>query len=237
MVTYLIYTKVDTFFQFPGAMKGVTLFFVKINREAGMQLFTGTDIRLIWMLRSTLWGLETGILVLYIVAYIVRTQAVSIAKGVMEVGFPFLVAVIPIIISFTPYNFPENIPYSSKYFIAFYGVTALLMITGGSINLMGLFTLRKSFTIMSEARAVVTNGVFRIVRHPLYLGHFIMFLGSLCLRLHWYTLILYTAFVGGQILRAHIEEKKLSHAFPAYTHYKNSTPMFFPLKLSVLMKK
>ncbi|MEJ2041638.1 MAG: isoprenylcysteine carboxylmethyltransferase family protein, partial [Desulfosarcinaceae bacterium] len=83
-------------------------------------------------------------------------------------------------------------------------------------------------TIMAEARELVTGGLFRYVRHPLYSGHFIMFLGSLLLRLHPYTLVLYVVFIIGQIHRAHIEERKLQQVFPEYQPYKSKTGMFFP---------
>ena len=237
LVAAFIYSKVDSFFLFPGSPDGLKLFFLEINRQIGTRQFAGATIWFIWGLRLTIWLLETGILVLYVVAYVSRFNAVNIAKGFMEVVFPFIVAVIPIIISFAPYNFSELVPYDSKYYILYYAITASLMIIGGGINLIGLFTLRTSFTIMSEARALITHGIFRFVRHPLYLGHFIMFLGSLCLRLHAYTVLMYIAFAGGQMLRARIEEKKLMAAFPDYIEYKNRTPMFFPLKLLIQKQK
>jgi protein-S-isoprenylcysteine O-methyltransferase Ste14 len=103
-----------------------------------------------------------------------------------------------------------------------------LILGGGLINLLGLLTLRRAFTIMSEARELITNGLFRYVRHPLYTGHFILFFGSLLLRLHSYTIAMYAFFVFGQIVRAKIEENKLESAFPDYAAYKKRAGMFFP---------
>ena len=57
---------------------------------------------------------------------------------------------------------------------------------------------------------------------------FILFFGSLLLRLHSYTIALYAFFVFGQIVRAKIEEKKLESAFPDYAAYKKRAGMFFP---------
>jgi len=99
---------------------------------------------------------------------------------------------------------------------------------GGLINLIGLWTLRRAFTIMTEARTLVTHGIFRIMRHPLYTGHFIMFLGSLLLRLHLVTVIAYLLFSIGQVIRARMEERKLQLSFPGYSAYKKATGMFFP---------
>ena len=72
------------------------------------------------------------------------------------------------------------------------------------------------------------HGIFRYIRHPLYTGHFIMFLGSLFLRLHLVTIGMYLLFCTGQFVRARIEERKLKEAFPRYEEYQRRTGMFFP---------
>jgi protein-S-isoprenylcysteine O-methyltransferase Ste14 len=81
---------------------------------------------------------------------------------------------------------------------------------------------------MSEARELVVRGIFGYIRHPLYTGHFIMFFGSLLLRLHPVSVILYLLFCVGQVLRARTEERKLMQAFPEYAPYREQTGMFFP---------
>lgn len=103
-----------------------------------------------------------------------------------------------------------------------------LFLFGGLLNLVGLLWLRRAFTIMSEARALIRTGPFSFVRHPLYTGHFIMFFGSVLSRFHWYTVALYVLFVVGQIYRAKIEERKLASVFPEYDEYRSHTGMFFP---------
>ena len=81
---------------------------------------------------------------------------------------------------------------------------------------------------MAEAHELVTGGLFRYVRHPLYSGNFVMFLGRLLLRLHPYALVLYIVFVTGQIHRAQIEECKLQQVFSEYQAYRTVTGMFLP---------
>ena len=112
--------------------------------------------------------------------------------------------------------------------VYFYMGIMALMILGGGINLVGLLTLRRGFAIMSEARELIMHGIFRYVRHPLYTGHFIMFFGSLLLRLHPATIGMYLLFCIGQVIRAKIEERKLKAAFPRYETYRRRTGMFFP---------
>src|SRR6516225_10838818 len=49
-------------------------------------------------------------------------------------------------------------------------VSTLLMLLGDSIAAVVLIQLRGSFSIMAEARQLATSGVYRFVRHPLYLA-------------------------------------------------------------------
>jgi protein-S-isoprenylcysteine O-methyltransferase Ste14 len=231
IVIVFLYFKLNSFAEFPGTPGSLFQFFSKINRHNGTTLFTNSNIQVIWTFRLTIWILETGILCGYIPAYLFRARAVSIAKGFMEVVFPFIISVIPILISFAPYNFTEMVPYHSEYYLISYSISAAMIVLGGAVNLTGLLTLKKAFAIMSEARHLITIGIYKYVRHPLYLGHMIMFLGSLSMRLHSYTIFMYGCFVAGQIIRAYKEEKKLTEAFPEYEAYQHATPMFIPGRL------
>ncbi len=203
-----------------------------------------------WIMWLTVWVIETGIFTGYILAFMTRTDARSVAKGFMEVAFPIGVASLPVLITITPMNFREVWPEAMERISLFVSAHPFpghdsigqvlgnwesaffcflfLIIAGGAINLTGLLTLRRSFTIMSEARALITRGIYSIIRHPLYAGHFIMFLGYLLFHLYWYTVVLYVAFLAGQYLRARIEEEKISAVFPAYDEYRQKTGMFFP---------
>jgi len=44
----------------------------------------------------------------------------------------------------------------------------VLIITGASLSFAVLRWLGKSFSILAEARRLVTEGPYRVVRHPLY---------------------------------------------------------------------
>jgi protein-S-isoprenylcysteine O-methyltransferase Ste14 len=203
-----------------------------------------------WLMWFTAWILETGIFAGYILAFMTRSEARSVAKGFMELVFPFIIAAIPIVITLTPMNFTsiwppllQTIsgsltasslevvhragPFFRNWEPAFFLFLAII-ICGGIMNLTGLITLRKAFTITSEARIFIRHGIFSIVRHPLYTGHFIMFFGYVMFHLYWYTALLYCLFVLGQYFRARIEEKKLMGIFPEYAVYMEDTGMFFP---------
>ena len=198
-----------------------------------------------WALLKALWSFETLILLAYVVAYLTRDTAKNVAKGFMQVVYPFIIAGIPILISFTDFRhagitlrnfdlynkFMLQIginPASQDFIMVLLIVIFSVMVFGAAINLFGLFYLRRSFTLMAEARTLIQKGPFSIVRHPLYTGHYIMFLGTTLLRFHWITVAMYLIFFVGQVYRAGIEEKKLSSVFLDYGLYKRKTGMFFP---------
>lgn len=220
--------KVSYFDPLPHAFVDAKAYYLMQNHQYGIQLFNLTEIKLLWLLRWGIWIAENAILVGYLLAYVTRLDAIAVAKGFAEVAFPFLVAGLPMVMALAPVNISGTLPMQSGFYVVYYAAALGLILLGALINLIGLLTMRQAFAIMSEARMLVTRGIFRYVRHPLYAGHFIMFLGSLGLRLHSYTLMLYVCFVGGQIIRARIEEKKLGECFAEYAAYKKQTGMFFP---------
>jgi len=203
-----------------------------------------------WIMWFLIWVIETCIFAGYILGFLSRKNDGGLAKGFMEVAFPFIVAVLPIIITLTPMNFRDIWPFLIQFIdnslsnrnVLGVNLKALLfhswesafflfiatITCGGVINLTGLLTLRKAFTIMSEARVLVRRGIFSLVRHPLYTGQAVTFFGYLMFHLYWYTFVFYILFILGQYYRARIEENKLMNAFPEYASYMQSTGMFFP---------
>lgn len=220
--------KIYQFHRFPQTYQNAHSFYAAIQTASGQPMYTPVGIMLIWCVKFAVWLVETGIFVGYIASYVSRAKAIGIARGFMETAFPIGVAGIPVLIALTPYSLPRWLPFSSAFHLPFYLIIMGFILLGGLINLIGLLTLRRAFTIMTEARTVISHGIFRWVRHPLYLGHFIAFFGSLMLRLHAYTVVMYLVFCIGQVIRARLEERKLASAFPGYETYKQKTGMFFP---------
>jgi protein-S-isoprenylcysteine O-methyltransferase Ste14 len=220
--------RIDQFNLFPQSFQDAERFYGTFKSATGQPIYSAVQISVLWGVKLAVWLIESAIYLGYIAAYTSRARAVQIARGFMETAFPVIVAGLPVLISLMPYSLPRWAPYTSPWHLNFYlGITTLILI-GGLINLIGLLTLRRAFTIMSEARELITHGLFRYMRHPLYTGHFIMFLGSLLLRLHPVTIGIYLLFLVGQAVRATIEERKLKEAFPRYGAYQRRTGMFFP---------
>lgn len=220
--------RIQQFDRFPQTFDDARSFYTGFRTANGLPLYTSGQILALWGTRLAVWIIETAIYLGYIASYASRVRARSIAAGFMETAFPVIVAAIPVLLSFMPYSLPRWAPFSSPIHLYFYLGIMALIVAGGMINLIGLLTLRRAFTIMSEARELVVRGIFGYIRHPLYTGHFIMFFGSLLLRLHPVSVILYLLFCVGQVFRSRTEERKLMQTFPEYAPYRERTGMFFP---------
>lgn len=227
IILIFLILRIYQFDRFPQSLNDAQNFYMTF-KNAGLPVYSSMHIIILWGIKLAVWIIETAIYLGYIASYASRSKAKSIAQGFLETAFPIFVAGLPVLISFMPYNLPRWAPYSSPSHLYFYLAIMALIVVGGTINLIGLLTLRRAFTIMSEARELIVHGIFRHVRHPLYTGHFIMFFGSVLLRLHIMSVILYFIFCIGQVLRARIEEQKLLKSFPEYSNYQKRTGMFFP---------
>jgi protein-S-isoprenylcysteine O-methyltransferase Ste14 len=103
-----------------------------------------------------------------------------------------------------------------------------LMLLGTALSAYVLTQLGRSFSVMAEARALVTSGVYRIVRHPLYLAEEIAVLGLVLQFLSHWTLVLLALHAGFQLRRIRNEEVTLIKAFPEYGAYKERTARLIP---------
>jgi protein-S-isoprenylcysteine O-methyltransferase Ste14 len=133
----------------------------------------------------------------------------------------YLVAVLP---DAPLYSVPAPISYAM---ILGQGVAALLLLVGVlQTDTLSFIGLRQLFEEERPAK-FVTNGLYRLVRHPLYTS------GLLFLWLSpQVTVNSFTLYVGATIyifIGAYFEERKLVREFgAAYAEYKSKTPMLIP---------
>jgi protein-S-isoprenylcysteine O-methyltransferase Ste14 len=108
-------------------------------------------------------------------------------------------------------------------------IFALVLIIAGSV--LSAYVLRwlgRSFSIMAEARRLVTGGPYAYVRHPLYLTEEITILGVILLNFSPLAVLLGAAHWLLQLRRMHNEERVLRAAFPDYDAYAAVTPRVIP---------
>lgn len=104
----------------------------------------------------------------------------------------------------------------------------LVAVPGLCLSLWALWHLRGSFSILAEARRLVTSGPYRYIRHPLYLGEAVTMLG-LCLLIGTVAALLFWAGINAfQLVRAGIEENKLAREFAEYRAYRQKTRFILP---------
>lgn len=111
-------------------------------------------------------------------------------------------------------------------------VANVLLVVGLSFSLWSLRCLDRSFSIVAQARTVVSRGPYRIVRHPLYTGELTAALGVTLLNPGWATFVLWFTLCGLQAYRAHHEEAILLATLPDYAQYQQETPQLLPIAIS-----
>jgi len=88
--------------------------------------------------------------------------------------------------------------------------------------------LRRSLSIIPEARRLATGGPYRIVRHPLYLFEIMAAVAVLASSLGAISAVTFFGFVGMQMVRARFEERLLARSFPEYAAYARRTRRLIP---------
>jgi protein-S-isoprenylcysteine O-methyltransferase Ste14 len=107
-------------------------------------------------------------------------------------------------------------------------VSTLLTLAGNAFAVVVLTQLRSSFSIMAEARELVTSGVYRRVRHPLYLAEEIAAVGVVMQFFSLWTALLLAVQIGFQLRRMRNEELILTEIFPEYKMYQAKTSRLLP---------
>jgi protein-S-isoprenylcysteine O-methyltransferase Ste14 len=103
-----------------------------------------------------------------------------------------------------------------------------LVVLGSALSAYVIMWLGRSFSIMAEARGLVTRGPYAIVRHPLYVAEEIAVIGMVLL--NWSLLAAPLAIVQWslQLRRMRHEEGVLEATFPDYASYAARTPRWVP---------
>jgi protein-S-isoprenylcysteine O-methyltransferase Ste14 len=108
-------------------------------------------------------------------------------------------------------------------------VADILATLGLAYSVWGLAYLRRSFSIIPEARRLVTGGPYSLSRHPVYLGEIVTMIGVNLATAGWAGALAVVYFIGCELLRIRWEEGVLSKAFPNdYPPYASRVPRYFP---------
>lgn len=137
----------------------------------------------------------------------------------------FTLVIIEYLITKKSYLFSH--PWSQKIgsFIAFSGFVVCSY--GFSYNLKSFLGFKKE----EEKTPLVTSGLQAKVRHPLYLGTLIVFIGIFFITPTLNYLVFFFFTILYLVIGIRLEEKKLINIYgEEYKKYKESTPAIFPFK-------
>jgi protein-S-isoprenylcysteine O-methyltransferase Ste14 len=108
-------------------------------------------------------------------------------------------------------------------------VADVLATAGLAYSVWGLAYLRRSFSIIPEARRLVTGGPYSLSRHPVYLGEVTTAIGVNLATAGWLSALAIVYFVACELMRIRWEERILALTFPSeYPEYARRVPRYLP---------
>jgi len=187
-------------------------------------LFLGDALGKLHQLVDYLFALQTLLLLTYFTMLVVLYTTRLPARGtdhrltVMFVAFTGTFAVIGA--SFLPGTTRRD---------GLVLVSDILGTAGIAYTVWSLAYLRRSFSIIPEARRLVTGGPYSMSRNPVYLGEVVTAIGINLATAGWPTVLGLVYFVTCQLLRIRWEEGVLRRAFPEeFSRYASRVPRYFP---------
>jgi protein-S-isoprenylcysteine O-methyltransferase Ste14 len=107
-------------------------------------------------------------------------------------------------------------------------LAVLFGVAGLSLAIFALLWLGRSFSILPEARKLVTRGPYSVVRHPLYAAEALSTIGITLQLTQPIGILIAAAIFLGQFARMGFEEEVLARSFPEYADYQKKTFRVIP---------
>lgn len=111
-------------------------------------------------------------------------------------------------------------------------VPIIFLSLGLSIGILALKYMRKShfnvFPDTVEGAKLVTEGIYKNIRHPMYLAVLLSTLGLLLSDVNLLRIIMYAVLLIDILLKIGYEEKSLNNAFNQYEEYQSRSKKLVP---------
>jgi protein-S-isoprenylcysteine O-methyltransferase Ste14 len=114
---------------------------------------------------------------------------------------------------------------------ALQAIGGVLIVIGVVIGVLGLRALRRAMTgplLAERTSQLVEDGLFAVMRHPIYAGQILITLGWSLLRSSFATLLLSLMYAVFLDLKGRREETVLSERFSGYADYARRVRRFLP---------
>lgn len=110
--------------------------------------------------------------------------------------------------------------------------TGIILIVAGCITtILAMIQLSKHLSMLpspTEHAVLRTDGIYHLMRHPIYAGIIYFAIGFALYKLNFTKLLLSIVLILFFELKTIYEEKKLVLKFPDYDEYRRNTEKFFP---------
>ncbi|MDE2489705.1 MAG: isoprenylcysteine carboxylmethyltransferase family protein [Elusimicrobia bacterium] len=153
------------------------------------------------------------------VLFIVRRLPAKKAAG----AAPRLAAALGALLPLALFSLPPASPGP-----ALYAVSGLFVFSGTLFAIRATSRLGRSFAIFPQARGLVLGGIYRRVRHPIYLGEQTAVLGAMLQFAQPWGALVALASVAAQFPRMRFEERLLRETYPDYAAYEARTWRLVP---------
>jgi protein-S-isoprenylcysteine O-methyltransferase Ste14 len=160
-----------------------------------------------------------ALIILLMTFLILRNPAKAKAKGLMPRFAAFAGTYLGIVVVWLP---PQPLG------VALSLASLFLMLGGAAFSAYSISHLGRSFSIMAEGRQLITDGPYSRIRHPLYLGEALSFLGLTLQYVSPLAVAIFAVQIGFQLVRMKNEEAVLAGLFPEYESYKRRTARLVP---------
>ncbi len=107
-------------------------------------------------------------------------------------------------------------------------LSMLLTIAGATASIYTASILGRSFSVLPQARGLVTKGPYRFIRHPLYVAELTAIFGIMLQFAQPWSFLLALMSLAAQFPRMYYEEAILTTTYPSYQEYMHVTPRLIP---------
>jgi protein-S-isoprenylcysteine O-methyltransferase Ste14 len=119
---------------------------------------------------------------------------------------------------------PEWLAITANHAVARTGF--LLWSLGTAFAAWTVWVLRPAFSLVPQARVLVTAGPFRVARHPIYTSYILEYAGFWLMHDTWAVAGVLALWMTLTCMRARAEETVLMESFPEYASYRQCVPAF-----------
>jgi protein-S-isoprenylcysteine O-methyltransferase Ste14 len=158
-------------------------------------------------------------LCVFVVGIVARARRVGSSDGVLPRVVALAGSFLPMLAFLLP-RAPEAVSINIA--------ASVLCALGFGLAAYAFTHLNRSVSIMPEARALVTSGPYRLVRHPVYLFEAIGIVGIFLPFAPLWAVPVFALQFLCQLQRMRYEEGVLTRSFPEYAAYAQRTPRLIP---------